>query len=94
MLRLRPSPGETSKAILIASVIAMAVVTIYKPTDLMPKRPNLLGSDKALVPQTEETKTYGTTSIFKLSMNIWPKVENIPSTKMSYVESVIPNIEN
>jgi hypothetical protein len=93
VVRFSPSPGETTKAILMASVMAIAVVTTYNPTDFAPSLPNLLGSDKVLVPQIRETKTRGTTSIFKLAINIWPRVENIPSTRMLYVESSKPNIE-
>ena len=76
--RFIPAPGRTISAAAIARARASAVVTRYKHIDFPPKRPSLAGSLSALVPNTSDTNTNGTTSIIKLAMNTSPITANSP----------------
>ena len=76
-----PTPGWKIEANVNAKVSAIAVVNRYKPIDFKLKRPSFEGSANEQTPQTKETKTRGTISIFKALMKRLPPILNRPSTK-------------
>ena len=82
--KLTPTPGDTANANTIAPAIASAVVKINSPMDFRPIRPSVEMSFKEAVPQTKETNTNGTTSIFKVAKKICPPAWKILSTRMAF----------
>ena len=76
---LAPTPGLTTSAAHSARVMAIPVVSMYRPTALPPTRPSFFGSDSALTPVISDTKTSGTTSMLRKRMKISPITASAPS---------------
>ena len=68
----------------------MAVVIKYRPMVFPPTLPSILGSESELDPQTSDTNTSGTTSIFNRLMNIWPTTRKRPSVSQYCDQSGFP----
>ena len=67
-----PTPGLITLAVRMATVIARAVVTKYSPKVFTPILPSFLVSPIAMLPQTRELNTNGTTSICISLRNPFP----------------------